>query len=165
MNTLNHLSKKYRAVQKVFVFELGFEPDPGEAGEPDGGEALDTSDRGLWKMPLDQVRALALKQQPGNTSLEKKKRLIRARSEAVKVYVLRRAAGVCEGCVAPAPFLTPKKRPYLEPHHLRRLADGGPDHPKWVIALCPTCHSRAHYAFDGKAFNEFLTGRMPTLEP
>ena len=116
-------------------------------------------------MPLDQVRALALKQQPGNASPEKNKRLIRARSEAVKVYVLRRAAGVCEGCVAPAPFLTPKKRPYLEPHHLRRLADGGPDHPKWVIALCPTCHCRAHYASDGKAFNESLIRRMPTLEP
>jgi 5-methylcytosine-specific restriction protein A len=153
--------------RKVFVFELGFEPDSAEtiSGGPDGGDVPDISGRGLWKMPLDQVRSLALKPQAGNAPPEKKKRLLRARSEAVKVYVLRRAAGTCEGCVAPAPFLTPKKRPYLEPHHLRRLADGGPDHPKWVIALCPTCHCRAHYASDGKTFNESLMARMATLEP
>src|ERR1700746_1774493 len=24
----------------------------------------------------------------------------------------------------------------------RRLSDGGPDHPRWVVAVCPNCHRR-----------------------
>ena len=35
--------------------------------------------------------------------------------------------------------------PYLEPHHIRRVGDGGPDHPRYVIALCPNCHREAHF--------------------
>jgi 5-methylcytosine-specific restriction protein A len=44
----------------------------------------------------------------------------------------------------------------LEPHHIRRVADGGPDHPEWVIGVCPNCHRRAHYAEDKVEFNETL---------
>ena len=39
----------------------------------------------------------------------------------IRVYVLARANGKCEGCSAPAPFLRSDGTPYLEPHHLRRL--------------------------------------------
>ncbi|WP_373273521.1 HNH endonuclease [Vibrio parahaemolyticus] len=46
--------------------------------------------------------------------------------------------------------------PYLEVHHLTRLADGGADCPENVIALCPTCHRRAHYSIDNQEFNEKL---------
>lgn len=38
---------------------------------------------------------------------------------------------------------------YVEPHHTRRLTDGGPDDFHHVIALCPTCHRRVHYGTDG----------------
>ena len=38
----------------------------------------------------------------------------------MRIYVRQRAAGKCEGCGKPAPFLTPAKQPYLEPHHIRR---------------------------------------------
>jgi hypothetical protein len=41
--------------------------------------------------------------------------------------------------------------------HDRR--DGGPDHPAWVIALCPKCHRRAHYGADGPEYNRTLTNR------
>ena len=54
------------------------------------------------------------------------------RSRDVRDYVLARAAGHCEGCSQPAPFLTPAGRPYLEAHHIRRLSDGGPDDPRFV---------------------------------
>jgi 5-methylcytosine-specific restriction enzyme A len=60
--------------------------------------------------------------------------IYRVRSEAIRLYVLRRADGLCEGCGQQAPFLTGKGAPYLEAHHTARLADEGPDHPKKAIA-------------------------------
>ncbi len=67
----------------------------------------------------------------------------------------KRANGVCEACGSKSPFET-KTGPYIEVHHLTRLADGGADCPENVIALCPTCHRRAHYSIDNKEFNEKL---------
>jgi 5-methylcytosine-specific restriction enzyme A len=87
------------------------------------------------------------------------------RSRDVRVYVLGRANGKCEGCSAPAPFLRSDGTPYLEPHHLRRLSDGGPDHPAHVIALCPNCHRRVHAGADGEAYNAKLDASMATIEP
>jgi len=156
-------------LRKVIVFELGLDTDPDEGGhtgdEPATQESPSVIERGMWKLPLDQLRQMAMEKPPSQaTPPEKQKRILRTRSEAVKVYVLRRAGNNCEACTGAAPFLTPKGRPYLEPHHLRRLADGGPDHPKWVIALCPTCHRRAHYAVDGEAFNTKLKAKMADIE-
>ena len=79
------------------------------------------------------------------------------RSEDLRVYVRRRADGRCEGCGSPAPFMTARGHPYLEPHHTRRLSDGGPDDYHHVIALCPTCHRRVHHAGDGESYNVELT--------
>jgi 5-methylcytosine-specific restriction protein A len=86
------------------------------------------------------------------------------RSAAVRDYVLARAQGVCESCSSPAPFLRPDGVPYLEPHHIKRLTDGGPDHPRLVIALCPNCHRRVHSGADGPAFNDSLAARMTKIE-
>jgi HNH endonuclease len=86
------------------------------------------------------------------------------RSMAVKTYVLRRANGCCEACGNQAPFVTLSGRPYLEPHHTRRVSDGRPDHPGWVIALCPTCHRRAHHAADHESFNQTLIAKVNALE-
>jgi 5-methylcytosine-specific restriction enzyme A len=93
------------------------------------------------------------------------KRNIYQRSQDVRSYVLARANGRCEGCIAPAPFLRFDGTPYLEPHHLRRLSDGGPDHPAHVIALCPNCHRRVHAGVDGANYNSKLTERMLAIEP
>ncbi|MEH6717537.1 MAG: HNH endonuclease [Aurantimonas endophytica] len=87
------------------------------------------------------------------------------RSAAVRDYVVTRAKGVCEGCSSPAPFLRPDGVPYLEPHHIKRLTDGGPDHPRLVIALCPNCHRRVHSGADGAAYNDSLSIRMMAIEP
>jgi len=86
------------------------------------------------------------------------------RSRDVRNYVLARANGKCEGCSTPAPFVRSDGTPYLEPHHLRRLSDGGPDHPAHVIALCPTCHRRVHAGADGDTYNAKLDAAMPTIE-
>jgi len=85
-------------------------------------------------------------------------------SRDVRNYGLARANGKCEGCSTPAPFVRSDGTPYLEPHHLRRLSDGGPDHPAHVIALCPTCHRRVHAGADGDTYNAKLDAAMPTIE-
>ena len=70
------------------------------------------------------------------------------RAAAVRAYVLARSNGRCEDCGEPAPFITASGRPFLEAHHVRRLTDGGPDDPRFVIAVCPNCHRRAHHGAD-----------------
>jgi 5-methylcytosine-specific restriction protein A len=87
------------------------------------------------------------------------------RSRDVRNYVLARANGNCEGCALPAPFVRSDGNAYLEPHHLRRLSDGGPDHPAQVIALCPNCHRRVHFGADGRTYNDALIAAMSTIEP
>ncbi len=90
--------------------------------------------------------------------------VFRRRSRAIKLYVLKRSKGNCENCKVPAPFITKRGEAYLEPHHIRRLSDGGPDHPRWVIAVCPNCHRRAHYSKDAGTFNDALTEIVRELE-
>ena len=119
----------------------------------------------LWKLPLHQLRELAESDAPIAAPRRERITAVRQRSEAVRAYVLRRADGNCEGCGEKAPFLTSDGKPYLEPHHARRLADGGPDHPRWVIALCPNCHAHVHYGADGDQFNAKLIADLAVLEP
>ncbi|WP_348641094.1 HNH endonuclease signature motif containing protein [Martelella sp. HB161492] len=61
--------------------------------------------------------------------------------------------------------MKPDGEPYLEPHHLRRLSDGGPDHPAHVISLCPNCHRRVHFGRDATEYNQSLVTRMRAIEP
>jgi 5-methylcytosine-specific restriction enzyme A len=86
------------------------------------------------------------------------------RSEIVKAYVLARANGVCQSCKACAPFTRADGSPYLEPHHVRRLSDGGPDHPRFVGGICPTCHRRIHHGADRAAVNEALMAYLEQAE-
>jgi 5-methylcytosine-specific restriction protein A len=114
---------------------------------------------------LDELRAIA--KSDGAKSGQGKKGsppTVYERSEAVKRYVRARAAGSCEGCGDPAPFLDKQGQPYLEPHHTERLADGGPDHPENVIALCPNCHRRVHSSADGEEFNSSLRAKLGVIE-
>ena len=76
------------------------------------------------------------------------------RADLIKRYVLKRANEYCEYCGRRAPFLTKDLRPYLEVHHILSLSDGGPDDPRWVIALCPNCHRMAHYSKDAEKIRE-----------
>ena len=76
----------------------------------------------------------------------------RARSDAVGAYAHARSHGTCEKCGCSAPFVTPNGEPYLEVHHVFRLADDGPDDIFHVAAICPNCHREAHYGADPHAF-------------
>lgn len=87
----------------------------------------------------------------------------RKRATAVKLYTLGRAKGRCEFCGSDAPFRTPSGEPYLEAHHILRLADDGPDHPRNVIGLCPNCHCRAHYSGDRAKLKERMKRRAAEL--
>lgn len=86
------------------------------------------------------------------------------RSRAVRLYVLARAEGACECCSRPAPFTTPTGTPYLEPHHIRRLTDGGPDDPRYVGAVCPNCHREIHLGAEGDRRNDALLQRVQGKE-
>jgi 5-methylcytosine-specific restriction enzyme A len=118
------------------------------------------------RVTLEDLRQLALSAaaQPSQAPLQGKRNVYQ-RSEDVRNYVLARAKGNCEGCGTAAPFFRPDGSPYLEPHHLRRVSDGGPDHPAHVIALCPNCHRRVHAGADGDTYNAQLNEKMAMIEP
>lgn len=88
----------------------------------------------------------------------------RERSASIRRYALARAAGSCEHCRSKAPFTGADGRPYLEVHHILRLADDGPDLPTNVIALCPNCHRAAHFANDRALLHEQLLSVAKSLE-
>ena len=87
------------------------------------------------------------------------------RSKSVRDYVLLRSRGECESCHEPAPFKRVDGSPYLEPHHTTRVSDGGLDHPRFVGAICPTCHREIHHGLDGKRRNAELTEYLAEIEP
>ncbi|PSH58755.1 HNH endonuclease [Phyllobacterium endophyticum] len=113
---------------------------------------------------LEELRKKAIaaaKESPGKT---KTTTTVFERSRHVRDYVVARAKGTCEGCKGPAPFLRSNGVPYLEPHHIRRMTDGGPDDPRHVIALCPNCHRRVHSGADGFDFNIKLATAMLAID-
>lgn len=68
------------------------------------------------------------------------------RSGLVIAEVLEKSKGICGGCNLPAPFSRLLSgKPYLEVHHLIRLADDGDDTVENAIALCPNCHRQEHF--------------------
>ena len=134
------------------------------------GEAIDASSDSAKAVPalrnksLTELRELALQPRVREATPTERRAVLYQRSQAVRAYALKRAAGMCEGCGNPAPFTTSAGEAYLEVHHIRQLSDGGSDHPRWVSALCPNCHRRVHHASDGKAFNEQVAKRIAELE-
>lgn len=85
------------------------------------------------------------------------------RSAEVAAWILQNAEGVCEGCKAPAPFALSSGYPYLEVHHVQRLADGGPDLIENAVAVCPNCHRRLHHSADAEDFRSQLLDSIGRL--
>lgn len=112
---------------------------------------------------LKKLREIALSNTPIEVGEKEKLIHVKYRSDAIKYYAKKRASGYCEGCGVKSPFNT-KSGPYLEVHHLTRLSDGGADIPENVIALCPTCHCRAHYSKDNVLFNDELRLKAKSIE-
>jgi 5-methylcytosine-specific restriction protein A len=86
------------------------------------------------------------------------------RDPAVKLWVLKIADGVCEGCASPAPFLGNDGFPYLEVHHVMPLASHGSDRISNAAALCPNCHRRCHHGADREEFKLSLYERIARLK-
>lgn len=124
----------------------------------------DLSAEALEGANIDELHRVALLKSAASAPVRTSVHLYRVRSQAIRLYVLRRANGTCESCRTEAPFVRADGSPYLEPHHVTRLADEGPDHPAKVIGLCPNCHRRAHHAVDSKAFNRSLITRLREIE-
>lgn len=163
-------------LRKTIVFELGIDPvgidvredglviGTGDSSVPD---LRDPSSRGAAEhgsFTLAQLRALANAHPAENASAQEQRRLVHKRSKAVRTYVLARAGTHCEGCDALAPFRRRDGSPYLEPHHIYRRADKGPDSANAVIALCPNCHRRVHSGADGHAYNATLAKKASSFE-
>ncbi|APR04828.1 HNH endonuclease [Thauera chlorobenzoica] len=133
------------------------------AGPEADGEDIPLPEESLEDLRRRAVEATSARPQGRDPKLAL--RAIYDRSVLVKNYVLRRSAGFCELCDQEAPFLRKSAgTPYLEPHHINRLSDGGLDHPRYVAALCPNCHRRIHFGVDGSKLNNSLRHRVAALE-
>ena len=85
------------------------------------------------------------------------------RNSDVKNWVLKQAKGQCECCNKSAPFLTMDGEPFLEVHHVKRLADNGTDTITNAIAVCPNCHRALHYSTNKTELTLSLYINIPRL--
>jgi len=140
--------------RRVIVFHLVSIDDVGNVADPVESSSIDSLRERAFNAasPASEAREVDAK------------RLVYERSQAVRRYVLARANGVCESCSQGAPFRRIDTTPYLEPHHTRRVSDGGPDDPRSVAALCPNCHCEIHSGEHGAKKNEDLRRTLLELE-
>src|SRR5262249_10532000 len=83
----------------AIVFELEINATPSASDSfPFNPASFETPQARLWMRPLEEVRRLAVARPPVTSSAVVRRVITRQRSEAVRVYVLRRANGTCEGC-------------------------------------------------------------------
>jgi 5-methylcytosine-specific restriction protein A len=148
--------------RQAIVFELEVRTSAQAATPPDHVVVL--TELELWSRPIEELRRLAIHGATEDAAVSVRRQVVRLRSQAIRTYVLRRASGRCEACGNPAPFLRRNGQPYLEPHHVNRLADGGPDDPRFVAAVCPTCHRRAHHGVDGDQYNQTIADELSRIE-
>jgi len=86
-----------------------------------------------------------------------------ARSVRVAAYVEKAANGVCELCDQRAPFIDVSGLPFLEVHHIRMLADEGPDTVDNAVAVCPNCHRALHFSANSADLKESLFFKIERL--
>ncbi|WP_374046215.1 HNH endonuclease [Rhizobium favelukesii] len=68
-----------------------------------------------------------------------------------------------EVCRRPAPFDREGGEPYLEVHHVRPLAEGGPDTADNAVGCCPNCHRQLHYDPDRGRLRRSVIGSIGRL--
>ncbi len=139
-------SDKHGNTRQVIIFHLVPTEDVSEEVPPVPTATLDELRRSAYNASRDVAE---------RTTREARQSYYK-RSAAVKAYVLARAAGICEACKRLAPFRRLDQSYYLEPHHTRRVSDGGPDDPRWVAGICPNCHREIHHGAAGKELNDRL---------
>lgn len=102
---------------------------------------------------------------PGNSEVQQATTATRRfiRDPNVIAWVLVISGGACEACGQPAPFKRADGEPFLEVHHLRPLAEGGPDQVDNALATCPNCHRRFHHGADREAFRSAALAKVQRL--
>lgn len=75
---------------------------------------------------------------------QKTETVVYYRDPYLRELVKRIAEGKCQFCGKQAPFVDNNGIPYLEEHHVKKLADGGPDTINNIVAICPNCHRKMH---------------------
>lgn len=146
--------------RKVFVFPLKLAGSTA-VSLPKAGEINQMArqrQQSMRRKSIEELLALAAVSDTGTPGKRSVMTIQYQRNDAITVLVKRLAEGICDLCVEPAPFQT-AEGPYLECHHVQRLADEGPDTMTNVVALCPNCHRRMHFA--GSAVDKHkLLGRI-----
>ncbi len=99
--------------------------------------------RAARKLSIEELEKRA-QYSSGGSSVRWTATIYYQRNQYVAELAKRRAKGICQLCEHPAPFLDKSGEPYLESHHIKWLANGGPDNNKNVVALCPNCHTKMH---------------------
>ncbi|MBY3513049.1 HNH endonuclease [Rhizobium laguerreae] len=85
------------------------------------------------------------------------------RDPKVVAWILLNSSGKCERCGDPAPFQKDDETPFLEVHHVRPLAEGGPDTIDNAVACCPNCHRRLHRGRDRTELKQEMIARIERL--
>ncbi|MBY4674921.1 HNH endonuclease [Burkholderia multivorans] len=131
-------------------------------GELEGRQELP---RAAEAVTVGEIRKTQKERPDGSTAPERTNSTTSGfvRDPKVKAWVLERANGTCEACDQPAPFLGADDFPFLEVHHLRKLADDGSDTVTNAVAVCPNCHRRLHFSKDARAYRETLYGKVAEL--
>ncbi|MBY5867843.1 HNH endonuclease [Rhizobium leguminosarum] len=114
---------------------------------------------------LDKLKSKGGSQPPGTTNVKRSLSTLSRfiRDPDVIAWVVLRAAGRCEACGEAAPFNRTDGTPFLEVHHVRPLAEGGPDVVTNALATCPNCHRRLHHGTDRQKFRRSILKLMPAL--
>ena len=79
------------------------------------------------------------------------------RDQYIAQFTRKRANGICDLCLNPAPFNDKNGKPYLESHHIEWLSKGGLDSIENTVALCPNCHRRMHILDDNNDRNILMS--------
>ncbi len=114
----------------------------------------------------NKFKAGSLEEPSGNQNpaIKKVEVSLVVRDPNVKAWILINANGVCEYCNSSAPFISTSGIPYLEVHHVKRLADKGADTVDNTVALCPNCHKALHYSKDRSMIIDSLYRRISRLK-
>jgi len=67
------------------------------------------------------------------------------RDSAVAERAKRKQGWTCQICGTPG-FALRGGGLYAEAHHIKSLAEGGPDREDNIVVVCPTCHRKLHHA-------------------
>jgi 5-methylcytosine-specific restriction enzyme A len=136
------------AILETFFYDTNYVELLEDVGLADRGIADDADDNVLPHSPLlaeyERLYRIVERHQAQRSGA----RAIRVSSDPVRSAAARRAVlirseGHCENprCPGQPSDLTDKGAPILEVDHIHELADGGPDDPEQMVALCPNCHA------------------------